>query len=71
MIVCLSVKVKLYNMYIISLFQKVDVAEKIKTAPDSSYQMGVVIGSFIPFVVLIVLAYWMYNSAKKRDKNGY
>ncbi|MDA6072694.1 hypothetical protein NJT12_24025 [Flavobacterium sp. AC] len=58
-------------MYIISLFQKVDVAEKIKTAPDSSYQMGVVIGSFIPFVVLIVLAYWMYNSAKKRDKNGY
>jgi hypothetical protein len=58
-------------MYIISLLQKVDVAEKIKTAPDGGYQIGVVIGSFIPFVVLIVLAYWMYNSAKKRDKNGY
>ncbi|MFH6949529.1 hypothetical protein ACHRV6_13620 [Flavobacterium sp. FlaQc-51] len=58
-------------MYIISLLQKVDVAEKIKTAPDSGYQIGVVIGSFIPFVVLIGLAYWMYNSAKKRDKNGY
>ena len=58
-------------MYIISLLQKVDVAEKIKTAPDSSYQIGVVIGSFIPFVVLIGIAYWMYNSAKKRDKNGY
>ncbi|PIF31662.1 hypothetical protein CLU81_2166 [Flavobacterium sp. 9] len=58
-------------MYIISLFQKVDVAEKLKTAPDSSYQIGVLIGSFLPFVVLVGIAYWMYNRAKKRDKNGY
>ncbi|MCP2028028.1 ATP-dependent Zn protease [Flavobacterium sp. HSC-32F16] len=58
-------------MTIISLFQNVDVAEKIKNAPDSSYQLGVVIGSFIPFVILIGIAYWMYNRAKKRDKNGY
>lgn len=58
-------------MKLISLLQKVDVAEKIKQAPDSSYQIGVIIGSFIPFLVLIGLAYWMYNSAKKRDKNGY
>ncbi|CAA9198090.1 hypothetical protein [Flavobacterium collinsii] len=58
-------------MRIISLLQQVDVAEKIKTAPDSSYQIGVVIGSFIPFVVLIGIAYWMYNRAKKRGENGY
>ncbi|MFD1601237.1 hypothetical protein ACFSJW_22825 [Flavobacterium artemisiae] len=58
-------------MKLISLLQKVDVAEKIKEAPDSSYQIGVVIGSFIPFVILIGLAYWMYNRAKKRDENGY
>lgn len=58
-------------MNIISLFQKVDVAEKIKNAPDSSYEIGVVIGSFIPFVILVGLAYWMYNRAKKRDENGY
>lgn len=58
-------------MKLISLLQKVDVAEKMKQAPDSSYQIGVIIGSFIPFIVLIGLAYWMYNSAKKRDKNGY
>lgn len=58
-------------MKFISLLQQVDVAEKIKTAPDGSYQIGVVIGSFLPFVVLIGIAYWMYNSAKKRDKNGY
>ncbi|CAI2765669.1 hypothetical protein ACHRVW_13720 [Flavobacterium collinsii] len=58
-------------MRIISLLQQVDVAEKIKTAPDNSYQIGVVIGSFIPFVVLIGIAYWMYNRAKKRGENGY
>ncbi|CAA9198961.1 hypothetical protein FLA105534_02350 [Flavobacterium bizetiae] len=58
-------------MNIISLFQHVDVAEKIKNAPDGNYQIGVVIGSFIPFVVLIGIAYWMYNRTKKRDENGY
>jgi hypothetical protein len=56
----------------IALFlQQTDVAEKIKNAPDGSYQIGVVIGSFIPFVILIGIAYWMYNRAKKRDENGY
>jgi len=56
----------------ITLFlQKVDVVEKIKNAPDSGYQIGVVIGSFIPFIVLIGIAYWMYNKAKKRNENGY
>ena len=58
-------------MTIISLFQKVDVAEKIKNAPDSGYQIGVVIGSFIPFVILVGIAYWMYKKKKKRDENGY
>lgn len=58
-------------MKLISLFQNVDVAEKLKNAPDSGYQIGVVIGSFIPFVVLVGIAYWMYNRAKKRDENGY
>ena len=58
-------------MKIIPLVVQVDVAEKIKNAPDSGYQIGVIIGSFIPFVILIGIAYWMYNRAKKRDENGY
>ncbi|MCV9929345.1 hypothetical protein OIU83_16885 [Flavobacterium sp. LS1R49] len=58
-------------MSIVLFLQQVDVAEKIKTAPDSSYQLGVLIGSFIPFIVLVGIAYWMYNRAKKRDKNGF
>ncbi len=58
-------------MRIIPLVVQVDVAEKIKNAPDSSYQIGVVIGSFVPFLILIGIAYWMYKRAKKRDENGY
>ena len=57
-------------MRITALVQQVNIAEKLKNATDSSYQIGVLIGSFVPFVVLIGLAYWMYASAKKRDKNG-
>ena len=68
---CLKQFYQINKMVIISLFQKVDVAEKIKNAPDSNYQIGVVIGSFIPFIILIGIAYWMYNRAKKRDENGY
>jgi hypothetical protein len=49
--------------------QQVNIAQKIKHAPDGDYQIGVLIGSFIPFVILVGLAYWMYNRAKKRDQN--
>lgn len=57
-------------MRITALVQQVNISKKIKDATDSSYQIGVIIGSYIPFVVLVGLAYWMYASAKKRDKNG-
>ncbi|MBG6060884.1 hypothetical protein IWX83_000658 [Flavobacterium sp. CG_9.1] len=55
-------------MTILTLVQQVNIEEKLKNATDNSYQIGIIIGSFIPFVVLIGLAYWMYTSAKKRDK---
>jgi hypothetical protein len=56
-------------MSLISLIQKVNIADKVKQAPDSSYQIGIAIGSFIPFVVLVIIAYWMYNRAKNRNEN--
>ena len=56
-------------MKILMLVQRVNIEEKLKNATDSSYQIGIVIGSFIPFVVLLAFAYWMYTSAKKRDKD--
>ncbi|SDG62660.1 hypothetical protein SAMN04488062_101145 [Flavobacterium omnivorum] len=55
-------------MKVLTLVQQVNIEEKFKNATDNSYQIGIIIGSFIPFVVLIGLAYWMYTSAKKRDK---
>jgi hypothetical protein len=53
-------------MRITALYKQVNIAEKKKDATDSSYQIGVIIGSFIPFVVLV--DYWMYVCEKKRQK---
>lgn len=48
------------------LLQQVDVQEKIKNAPDKGYEIGVVIGTYLPFVVLVLLAYFVYYKAKNR-----
>lgn len=48
------------------LFFQVDIEEKMKNAPDSGYEIGVVIGTYLPFVILIVIAYFFYYQAKKR-----
>jgi len=56
-------------MHLILPFLQVNVTEKIKSAPDSNYQIGVLIGSFLPFVLLVGVAYWMYYRAKKADRN--
>ena len=46
-----------------------EIEEKIKNAPDKGYEIGVVIGSFLPYLILIGLAYLFYYFArKKRDK---
>ncbi|WP_188363148.1 hypothetical protein [Flavobacterium orientale] len=49
--------------------QQTAIEEKLKNAPDGGYQIGVLIGSLIPFIILVGLAYWMYYAAKKRNKN--
>ena len=54
---------------IFSLLQKVDIVEKVKNAPDGSYQIGITIGSFLPFVILVGIAYWMYYRSKNRKDN--
>jgi hypothetical protein len=48
------------------VLQQINIDEKIKNSPDSAYQIGVLIGSFVPFVVLVGIAYWSYNRARKR-----
>lgn len=51
---------------IILLLQKVDIEEKLQNAPDSGYQIGVVIGTYLPFVALVGIAYFVYYKAKNR-----
>jgi hypothetical protein len=53
-------------MALLSILQDINIEEKLKNAPDSNYEIGVFIGSMIPFVVLVALAYWMYSYNKKR-----
>ena len=48
-----------------------DIEEKLKNAPDKGYEIGVFIGSVLPFVVLAVIAYLIYFFNKKRlDKDS-
>ena len=57
-------------MHLILPILQINVEQKLKNAPDSSYQIGVLIGSFLPVVLLIGVAYWMYYKAKKADKEN-
>ncbi len=54
---------------LILFLQQVNVEQKLKEAPDSQYQIGVLIGSFIPFIVLAGIAYTLYYRAKKKEQN--
>ena len=49
-----------------ALLQQVDIEEKIKNAPDSSYEIGVFIGTMLPFVVLVIIAYVIYRYNKNK-----
>ncbi|MDW5289561.1 hypothetical protein [Formosa sp. PL04] len=54
----------------IPLLQDVNIEDKINNAPDSNYEIGVFIGSMIPFVVLVLLAYLMYYYSKKNNQDN-
>jgi hypothetical protein len=54
--------------YYFFLVQNINVAQKIKEAPDNGYQIGILIGSYLPFVVLVLLAYWTYYRAKNKKE---
>lgn len=53
-------------MILATILQDINIEEKIKNAPDSNYEIGVFIGSMIPFVVLALIAYAIYYYNKKR-----
>ena len=49
------------------LFLQADIEEKIKNAPDRGYEIGVFIGTYLPFVVLVILAYLLFRGFKNRS----
>ncbi len=50
----------------IVLIQQVNIEEKIENAPDKGYEIGVLIGTYLPFVLLVGIAYFVYYKAKNR-----
>ena len=55
-------------MKLLLLLQNVDIEEKVKNAPNSNYEIGLAIGSYLPFVLLILIAYYFYYKASKKNK---
>lgn len=53
-------------MNLIWLIQQSNIEKKMEEAPDSAYEIGVVIGSYLPFVVLAGIAYAIYHYNKKK-----
>lgn len=50
---------------VILFLQELSIEEKLKDAP-LDYQIGYYITSYLPFVVLVGIAYIVYNKAKNR-----
>ncbi|MBQ0788056.1 MAG: hypothetical protein KBT69_11180 [Oceanihabitans sp.] len=55
-------------MTFLTVLQEVDINEKINSAPDANYGIGVFIGSMLPFVVLVALAYFIYRYNKNKKE---
>ena len=53
-------------MAFITIIQNINIEEKIKNAPNSGYEIGVFIGSMLPFVILVVIAYLIYRYNKNK-----
>ncbi|WP_299318704.1 hypothetical protein [uncultured Maribacter sp.] len=43
-----------------------EIKEKIQNAPSNAYEIGVAIGTYLPFVVIVLIAYAFYYYSKKR-----
>lgn len=55
--------------HLILIVQQISIEEKIKNAPDKSYEIGILIGSFFPFIAFAGLAYFLYYKFNKKEKN--
>ena len=51
---------------LILALQQVNIEDKMNEAPDKGYEIGVVIGTYLPFVALVLIAYFVFYKAKNR-----
>ncbi|MFN3640545.1 MAG: hypothetical protein ACK4UK_06470 [Flavobacterium sp.] len=57
-------------MFLLLFSPNETIAEKMNEAPDKAYEIGVVIGTYLPLLLLFGFAWWMYYLAKKRNKDS-
>lgn len=55
------------NQFLV-LLQQVDIEKKLEEAPDANYSIGLFIGTMLPFVVLVLIAYAVFRHNKNRIK---
>ncbi len=56
----------LFQLIFLGFQNAEQIKEKIDSAPDQGYEIGVVIGTYLPFVLFIIFAYVVYYMAKNR-----
>lgn len=53
------------------IFQESDkaseIAQKMQEAPDSGYEIGVFIGSYLPFFLFAVVAFILFRKLRKKS----
>ena len=53
--------------FLILLLQNTGIDQKLKDAPDSNYGIGVFIGTILPFVILVIIAYMLFTETERKD----
>lgn len=56
----------LFQLILLGQQSAEQIKEKMESAPNENYEIGVVIGTYLPFVLFIVFAYLVYYFAKNR-----
>ncbi|MCF6349840.1 MAG: hypothetical protein L3J23_02270 [Flavobacteriaceae bacterium] len=64
----MNIQLLISKLFILPL--QVDIHKKLEEAPNNAYQIGIVIGTYLPVFLLFALAYYLYYRAKKRNIDG-
>lgn len=57
-------------MKLITLFYQININEKLKNTPNSDYEIGVFIGTLLPFIILVTIAFLIFKYNKNKIKKN-